>query len=136
MHAIRLRGPWTIELHSPGAASTLSLEVTAPVSLSKMIPQEFCGTVRCLRSFGCPTGLSESDEIHLAWGKWLWPIAAILNGQPLASVESNRSLLTVSLQSRNELSLAFNWPPSTPPILGDLQLLGDVRIEISPPERG
>lgn len=135
MHAIRLRGPWIIELHPSGAGSPTVLERSAPVSWDELIPAGFGGSIRCRRSFGCPTGLTQGDTVDLAWGDWPWPVQPSLNGELLSFGPKNAANVTGSLQRRNELVLSFAWPPLNLATSITSELLGDVRLEISPPER-
>jgi hypothetical protein len=119
MHSIRLRGPWQFEL----SRETTSREGKAklPVDLLTLLTDDECAddstSMILQRYFNLPTGLSNSDQVHLSIGGLTEGFSVALNSEPLP-VEASENLtyvldVTSKLQPRNELIVTITPKSST-----------------------
>ena len=107
LHRIRLRRPWQREVLG--------------------------GRIRWTRRFGCPSGLSDDEQVWLAFERLPEATVGSLNGEPIERQPLDRVDVTGRLRQRNELCLETPRSANDPPAPDD-QPPGAVYLEISSPE--
>lgn len=149
IHAIRLRGPWHCEplvrfvRRSDGSMAEehenlpISSNLRMPADWEPTLGSDFCGRVRCRRSFGRPTGLEPDDIVWLVIDGAKDLAKVSLNATRLGEVLGampGRFAVGPLLMDRNELVVEVEKHPgerggaASPP--GGI--LGEVRLEIEP----
>ena len=110
MHTIRLRGPWEIEQ-----------------------PEDPLGTARCVRHFNKPTGLESGERVWLVIEALASTATISLNGAIVGQasrMSPARFDITPQLIARNRIEIELASPTGADPRVS----LGEVRLEIEPPE--
>ena len=155
MHTIRLRGPWNyIPLcrtvwTAAGTSQEIDGSVPAagrlkiPANWQETLGEDFFGRVRYQRSFHCPTGLTEQDQVFIVIDQVDALGSVTLNGQHLGDIpagsDPTRFEITILLQQRNQLEVVVDLPmtdsnsaPLNRPNPGQRGggLIGEVKIEI------
>ncbi|MFP6573967.1 MAG: hypothetical protein VB912_02360 [Pirellulaceae bacterium] len=158
MHTIRLRGPWDyIPLcRTVWTAAGTSQKIDGPVpaagrlkiptSWQETLGEDFFGRVRYQRSFHCPTGLTEHDQVFIVIEQLDALGSVTLNDQHLGDIppgaDPTRFEITILLQQRNQLEVVVDLPMtdsnSATLIRSNREqraggLIGEVKIEIQSP---
>ncbi len=155
MHTIRLRGPWNYSplCRTVWTAAGASQEIDGPVPAAgrlkipanwqETLGEDFFGRVRYQRSFHCPTGLTEQDQVFIVIDQVDALGSVTLNDQHLGDIppgaDPTRFEITILLQQRNQLEIIVDLPltdsdsadlirPNRKQEAGGL--IGEVKIEI------
>ena len=141
-HRIRLAGPWNAEIldsasHRSLAGQTLKMRcIEALPEVGNAVP--FCGSLKAVRKFNCPSGLEEQSKVWLCVDFLKVDTDLWLNDQPLVLPSLHADLTRLELQVThllsgfNKLTIKTACPPSTALVNPDqsLQLIAAVCLEI------
>jgi len=137
-HSIQLRAPWAMCQPAPLTPPAAPLPPLEPTPFPALFPA--VESVRLIRSFHCPSGLTPADSVHVvlvAEGRvravWLGstPLTIELRSEAAASPPARlwQAELTRHLSPSNQLAIDL-IPDPADPALGCA--LREVRLEITP----